>query len=255
MNAMNREDLTPLAMSKLKATRYYLKKMDSWTGVSFEESNDLGLTMNPGRTPHKLEVISEDVSTNGDSPLATNKEPQDNFVKTIEDLSLSEGSNGELVESARGLSISREEVESELTQLLSSVGGCFTDDKPNCNNHNHLPREEIAYNENSQARRLYQELDSMLKKQAEDYNSMSTPDEIVALHKQRKELNKFKRTGSRILCLDGGGMKGLNELDVLSTIERETGKRITELFDWIVGTSTGGIIALGLVYGECAISN
>lgn len=26
---------------------------------------------------------------------------------------------------------------------------------------------------------------------------------------------------------------------------------MTEIFDWIVGTSTGGILALGLVYGEC----
>ncbi|KAL5457013.1 hypothetical protein EMCRGX_G034246 [Ephydatia muelleri] len=26
--------------------------------------------------------------------------------------------------------------------------------------------------------------------------------------------------------------------------------RITELFDWIVGTSTGGVVALGLVYGD-----
>ena len=47
-----------------------------------------------------------------------------------------------------------------------------------------------------------------------------------------------------------GGMKGLIELDVMESIEQQTGKSITELFDWIVGTSTGGILALGLVYGE-----
>ena len=35
-------------------------------------------------------------------------------------------------------------------------------------------------------------------------------------------------------------------------IERHTGRKITELFDWIVGTSTGGIVALALVYGMCA---
>ena len=35
-------------------------------------------------------------------------------------------------------------------------------------------------------------------------------------------------------------------------IERRTGRKITELFDWIVGTSTGGIVALGMVYGMCA---
>ena len=57
--------------------------------------------------------------------------------------------------------------------------------------------------------------------------------------------------GERILCLDGGGMKGLMQIEVLLQIEFMTGKRITELFDWIVGTSTGGIVALGMVYGEC----
>ena len=28
---------------------------------------------------------------------------------------------------------------------------------------------------------------------------------------------------------------------------------MTEIFDWIVGTSTGGILALGLVYGNSKI--
>ena len=36
----------------------------------------------------------------------------------------------------------------------------------------------------------------------------------------------------------------------LSQIERKTGRRITDLFDWIVATSTGALIALGLVYCE-----
>ena len=56
--------------------------------------------------------------------------------------------------------------------------------------------------------------------------------------------------GERILCLDGGGIKGLIQIEVLIQIEELTGKRITELFNWIVGTSTGGIIALAMVYGE-----
>ncbi len=56
--------------------------------------------------------------------------------------------------------------------------------------------------------------------------------------------------GSRILSLDGGGIRGLIQIENLMEIERRTGKRITELFDWIIGTSTGGIIALALVYCE-----
>ena len=33
-------------------------------------------------------------------------------------------------------------------------------------------------------------------------------------------------------------------------IEQITGKSITGLFDWMVGTSTGAILALGMVYGQ-----
>ena len=54
--------------------------------------------------------------------------------------------------------------------------------------------------------------------------------------------------GSRILTLDGGGIRGLVQIEILSEIERLTGRKITDLFDWIIGTSTGGILALGLVY-------
>lgn len=38
-------------------------------------------------------------------------------------------------------------------------------------------------------------------------------------------------------------------IEVLIRIEQLTEKKIIDLFDWIVGTSTGGVIALGLVYG------
>lgn len=44
-------------------------------------------------------------------------------------------------------------------------------------------------------------------------------------------------------------MRGLIQIEILSAIERCTGRKIIDLFDWIIGTSTGGIVALGLVYG------
>ena len=55
--------------------------------------------------------------------------------------------------------------------------------------------------------------------------------------------------GEKVLCLDGGGVRGLVQLEILRHIEEMTHRRIVDLFDWIVGTSTGGILALGLVYG------
>jgi uncharacterized protein len=50
----------------------------------------------------------------------------------------------------------------------------------------------------------------------------------------------------RVLALDGGGIRGVIPATVLAEIEKKTGKRIAEIFDLIAGTSTGGILALGL---------
>jgi len=56
----------------------------------------------------------------------------------------------------------------------------------------------------------------------------------------------------RILVLDGGGIKGAFAAAFLEGIEESSGKRIAEHFDLIAGTSTGGIIALGLGLGMSA---
>ncbi|MBX7135748.1 MAG: patatin-like phospholipase family protein [Fimbriimonadaceae bacterium] len=50
----------------------------------------------------------------------------------------------------------------------------------------------------------------------------------------------------RILCLDGGGMKGVYACSYLTTLEDHFKVNLCEHFDLIAGTSTGGIIALGL---------
>lgn len=62
-----------------------------------------------------------------------------------------------------------------------------------------------------------------------------------------------RRSGARVLCLSGGGLRGLVELEMLRQVEevlQENGQSITSFFDYIVGTSTGAIIALALVYGR-----
>ena len=50
----------------------------------------------------------------------------------------------------------------------------------------------------------------------------------------------------RILSLDGGGIRVIIPTLVMSEIEERTGRRIADCFDLITGTSTGGIIAIGL---------
>lgn len=53
----------------------------------------------------------------------------------------------------------------------------------------------------------------------------------------------------QILSLDGGGIKGLFAAAVLAHLEEDLKIRVTDHFDLIVGTSTGGIISLGLGIG------
>ncbi|KIW92734.1 uncharacterized protein Z519_06582 [Cladophialophora bantiana CBS 173.52] len=54
--------------------------------------------------------------------------------------------------------------------------------------------------------------------------------------------------GIRVLTLDGGGVRGIIELALIEKIEQRTGLNlpISEFFDLVVGTSTGGIISLAI---------
>ncbi|MEP3275681.1 MAG: patatin-like phospholipase family protein [Stappiaceae bacterium] len=47
----------------------------------------------------------------------------------------------------------------------------------------------------------------------------------------------------RVLTIDGGALHGLASLEVLKGLEEESGRPISDLFDFIAGTSTGAIIA------------
>jgi patatin-like phospholipase/acyl hydrolase len=56
----------------------------------------------------------------------------------------------------------------------------------------------------------------------------------------------------RVLAIDGGGIRGLIPALLLAEIERRAGVRSSEVFDLIVGTSTGGIIGIGAAIGRPA---
>ena len=50
----------------------------------------------------------------------------------------------------------------------------------------------------------------------------------------------------RVLSIDGGGIRGVIPARILAEIEDRTNCRICDLFDLIAGTSTGGILTVGL---------
>lgn len=58
----------------------------------------------------------------------------------------------------------------------------------------------------------------------------------------------------KILSIDGGGIKGLYSASVLAKIEEKFKRKSGECFDMICGTSTGGLIALGIASGQSAQS-
>jgi patatin-like phospholipase/acyl hydrolase len=54
----------------------------------------------------------------------------------------------------------------------------------------------------------------------------------------------------KVLSIDGGGIRGIIPAMILAHIEELTGKPIAELFNLVAGTSTGGILALGLTKAD-----
>ncbi|KAG8243688.1 85/88 kDa calcium-independent phospholipase A2 [Homalodisca vitripennis] len=56
--------------------------------------------------------------------------------------------------------------------------------------------------------------------------------------------------GGRVLCLDGGGIRGLVLIIILLHLEAEVNQPIIHCFDWVAGTSTGAILALALAAGK-----
>lgn len=65
----------------------------------------------------------------------------------------------------------------------------------------------------------------------------------------QKMAKTTKKDTYRILSIDGGGTRGILPAVLLDCIYKDFGKEPSDLFDMYAGTSTGGIICLGLAAG------
>lgn len=63
------------------------------------------------------------------------------------------------------------------------------------------------------------------------------------------EARALREQPRRVLAIDGGGIKGLVPATVLMHLEQELGRPLHEVFDLVVGTSTGGILATAIGAG------
>ncbi len=146
----------------------------------------------------------------------------------------------------------------KIKDLLASVGGHRGSSSTK---HQHSSSHSHAAGKSNQESSSFKKINTVYYKEVYDsYREWITNSHLPrplkagdaeSILKKMAEAEEYrKKCGSRILFLDGGGVRGLVQMTVLREIERRTGKKIVELFDWIVGTSTGGIIALALTYGE-----
>lgn len=80
---------------------------------------------------------------------------------------------------------------------------------------------------------------------------MPEPRSAGALSKRRAQQPWPAEREFRILSIDGGGIKGIFPASVLAELEERylAGGSVADHFDLVTGTSTGGIVALGLSIG------
>lgn len=109
-------------------------------------------------------------------------------------------------------------------------------------------------------RNIMDTLLSMFVKKESAPNLIKFDNETSTLSHDATEANESTGSGGikadtdpgrgRLLCMDGGGIRGLVLAQMLVEIERIAQTPVHHMFDWIAGTSTGGILALAIGAGK-----
>ncbi|XP_054751008.2 calcium-independent phospholipase A2-gamma-like [Lytechinus pictus] len=59
--------------------------------------------------------------------------------------------------------------------------------------------------------------------------------------------------GIRILSVDGGGSRGIIAIEILRELEKQSGKPVHEMFDYIIGVSSGAVLVYLLAYAKASL--
>ncbi|XP_033017864.1 85/88 kDa calcium-independent phospholipase A2 isoform X2 [Lacerta agilis] len=94
-------------------------------------------------------------------------------------------------------------------------------------------------------------LAARISKEFQDIIHVSTVLSTMLKKQDVVDLATERRKGQdRLLSLDGGGVRGLVLIQFLIALEKASGRPIRDLFDWVAGTSTGGILAVSVILGK-----
>lgn len=76
---------------------------------------------------------------------------------------------------------------------------------------------------------------------------------VYTLEGTRQIIIRPPTAGVRVLTFDGGGMRGILELELLKILEEKLQFPVIKALDLMVGTSTGGLIPLGVEVNRWSI--
>jgi len=135
------------------------------------------------------------------------------------------------------------------------------------NNAGMIPFQEAAEGSDKEIRRKV--LHSFIKIGAEvtqleekiDFSDLEESDDYKRvrtlfsdfLNAQCREPKKIKGNRGRLLSLDAGGVKGVVLTRMLLCLEKYFDSPIINYFDWIIGSSTGALLALALAKGKTVL--
>lgn len=126
---------------------------------------------------------------------------------------------------------------SDLNKGKRCTDGCSSTGSYNGNSYNRWPdfQKESLYK-----RHMFSDIIQNLKSQKLDELD----------RRKRMKQDKEAPTSSRLLCIDGGGMRGIIVCQIMIELEKYLKKSMIDYFDWIGGTSAGAFISCALCTGS-----